>query len=272
MFTTSCFSRSELTDLYSASPLEAAPIHAFTELISETRTVNGHSGAAKARAYELFVQLYEQGDQKVHDFLSEFADQLGSIMHKWYVFPHLKDRRTLLFLAEINHLLKEIITDYNKRNNRPIRVNPDEFTRELYTALNGTFGDNWRRVALIMGAGASLFVIYLLAKLGSAAYKVATAAKETSTAVTYFTQTLKEVNEGEGELGYVFKKNREHTEAELKAGRTPEGIVTQFSKLSNAVVESELLAPLTTILKRTADNPDDQTMTDFIKAMTKQIS
>lgn len=254
-------------------------MHAFTELISETRTANSHSGAAKARSYELFVKLYEQGDQQIHDFLTDFADKLGSIMHKWYVFPHLKDRRVLLFLAEINHLLKEVIAEHNKRHKRPITVDPDELTRELYTALNPTFGDTWRRIALILGAGASLLILFLLTKLVSAIYKASVGIEKVSLSVANIEQTLTKIDPQVAkrltqEITIFMQANREYDAETLKqTGAKPEGSIKKLAAFLQYTTEQKLLEALVPLLQQANSNSGEgniKKIINLLSGLTKQ--
>ncbi len=134
----------------------STPVKSFMGLMSSTRNATPQSSAAKAKAVRLFTEMYKDGSPEIQGLLAHMAKELDHVLkNRPFLLPGNKERLILMILRFSEERLQGAL-----KNQSAITTHPGELSEAIYTALNPTFGDFWRKVFAVVGVGAGIGLIY----------------------------------------------------------------------------------------------------------------
>jgi len=150
------------------------PLKTFLELIGSIRSATPQSAVAKAKAVRVFTELYETGYSEVQEILGHMVQELAHLLkNRPFLLPKTKEHLILMVL----HVSQDHLQTALKKQ-PATGIKPSELSEAIYTALNQTFGDFWRKVFLGIGITAGIgFVYYIYRKCSSTSPPTTTVGK-----------------------------------------------------------------------------------------------
>ncbi|MDQ5940302.1 MAG: hypothetical protein QG632_28 [Candidatus Dependentiae bacterium] len=134
----------------------SAALKSFMGLMSSTRNATPQSSAAKAKAVRLFTEMYKDGTPEIQGLLAHMVRELDHVLkNRPFLLPGNKERLILMILQFSQDRLQGAL-----KNQSVVTSNPGELSEAIYTALNPTFGDFWRKVFAVVGVGVGIGLMY----------------------------------------------------------------------------------------------------------------